>query len=671
MSVSLFLAVAALLPWQAAAVDLFVRSTGGNASSPIMYGFMHEDINNSGDGGIYAELIRNRAFQGSAAFPASLDGWSSVGLAALTLQQRSPQASPLSAALPNWVRVTATPSQENNTTTAVGLANAGFWGMDVRVQNYTGSFFARGAYAGAFTASLQSALTGELLASVQVPSKLAAGKGNGWTEHAFTLIPGKAAANSNNSFAITFDAAGLDGETPFLDFNLISLFPPTYKNRANGLRIDIAEAIAELKPRFLRFPGGNMLEGDTLTTFWKWNETIGPLKDRPGMAGVWKYPLTTGLGLVEYMQWCDDMELEPILAVWDGLALDGTFVPQSQISEAVQFALDEIEFLTGDAATTKWGAARAALLGHAAPWRIRYVEIGNEDWLAGRPTAYDSYRAYRFEAFATAFGRNYPAIQLIASPSVFDDMVIPAPAAGDYHPYLTPDEFVARFGKFDALTTQNQTLIGEVAAVHPNGGLGWADGNTLMANPWWGGSVSEGIFMIGAERNGDKVIGAAYAPGLRNLNRWQWGMTLLQHAADPALTTRSTSWYLLASHEITHTLPVTDAAGSGVGPLYHVAGAGKDGQRIFKAGVYNTTQPVAVAVRFEGVAAASTATLTVLSGPDDAYGFNDPFTRVNVVNETTSTMVAGKDGVFAFSLPRLSIAVLETAAEKRVGSLRG
>lgn len=301
------------------------------------------------------------------------------------------------------------------------------------------------------------------------------------------------------------------------------------------------EDLAELNPTFLRLPGGNMLEGNTQTNWWKWNETIGPLKDRPGMANVWNYQITYGLGLVEYMEWCEDLNIEPIVAVWDGLSLDGHFTSEADFQPIIQFALDEIEFLTGDV-STKWGAVRASI-GHPTPWKVKYVEIGNEDWLAGAPAGYDSFKAYRLPLLIKAFTEKYPDIKLISSSSVFDNITIPAPAAGDFHAYLTPDGNVASFSQFDHLTKDNLTLIGEYATVHPNGGTAW-EGN-LMPYPWWGGSVSEAIFLLGAERNGDRVIGATYAPGLRNLNRWQWSVTLMQHSADPKQTTRSTSWYML------------------------------------------------------------------------------------------------------------------------------
>ena len=195
-----------------------------------------QDINNAGDGGIYAELIQNRAFQGSPKYPVSLSGWSSVNGAALSIKNLS---QPLSAALPSSLNV----APGNTSSGIIGFKNSGFWGIDVRVQKYTGSFYVRGAYNGSFTASLTSALTNETFGSVSIPSK---SKRDEWTQHKFTLVPERDAPNSNNSFAITFSNIGATRES--LDFNLISLFPPTYKGRENGLRIDIAEAFEALNP---------------------------------------------------------------------------------------------------------------------------------------------------------------------------------------------------------------------------------------------------------------------------------------------------------------------------------------------------------------------------------------------------------------------------------------
>lgn len=227
----------------------------------------------------------------------NLDHWYSVNGASLSIQNLS---QPLSDALPSSVRVAT-----GKGTGLIGLKNEGYWGIDVRRQKYTGSFWVRGAYNGTFTASLQSNLTDDVFGSVQVASKSVA---DDWTEHEFELVPEKDAPNSNNTFAITFDPeCATEG---YLDFNLISLFPPTYKGRKNGLRVDIAQTLADMNPKFLRFPGGNMLEGNDLAHWWDWKDTLKPLRYRPGFQGVWDYQQTHGLGLMEYLYWAEDMGLQ-------------------------------------------------------------------------------------------------------------------------------------------------------------------------------------------------------------------------------------------------------------------------------------------------------------------------------------------------------------------------
>lgn len=204
MKLSRTTATAALaLATSCQAANLVVHATGGNVTTTTMYGLMHEDINNSGDGGIYAELIYNRAFQGSDMFPTSLDGWSSVNGAQLSIKNLS---TPLSWALPSSMNVAVGSAKGQK----VGFRNGGYWGMDVRVQKYTGSFHVKGGYSGSFTASLQSNLTGEVFGSVDVVSKSVDKE---WTQHEFVLAPTKDAPNVNNTFAITFDRA-VSPQTP-------------------------------------------------------------------------------------------------------------------------------------------------------------------------------------------------------------------------------------------------------------------------------------------------------------------------------------------------------------------------------------------------------------------------------------------------------------------------
>ncbi|KAF7197584.1 Alpha-L-arabinofuranosidase A [Pseudocercospora fuligena] len=648
-----------------AAYEISVKASGGNVTGkfghPFGYGFLHEDINNSGDGGIYAELIQNRAFQSSPDYPVNLDHYFSVNGARLSIQNLS---EPISDALPSSMRVAA-----GNEIGLVGFKNDGYWGMDVRQQDYTGSFWVRGAYTGTFTATLQSNITDEVFGSVNVTSKSVA---DDWTEHEFTLVPEKDAPSSNNTFAITFDPANAEAE--YLDFNLISLFPPTYKGRKNGLRIDIAEALADMNPTFLRFPGGNMLEGSDLAHYWDWKDTLKPLRYRPGFQGVWSYQQTHGLGLMEYLYWAEDMGLEIVVAVWAGLALDGNVTSQDQLQPFIDDALNEIEFISGPA-DSEWGAKRAEL-GHPEPFELNYVEVGNEDWLAGYPEGWESYKEYRFPMFYKAISAAYPHIQVIASgatsdpapegetfgPNKTDGLTFPEGVIGDYHPYREPDELVGEFDRFD---NDIGHIIGEVAATHVNGATPprWDGG--LYKFPWWIGAVGEAVSLIGYERNSDRIPGTFYAPVLRNMNRWQWAITLVQYAADPKLTTKAVTWYcwsLFAHHPITHTVPTT--SDTSYGPLYW--GAGKDDRRnafVWKGAVFNTTgdSDVPVTVLFEGLEEGAQGNLTVLTNPGgDPYAYNDPFLGVNIVNTETTILTAGAGGAFTFSLPQLSVAVLDT-----------
>ena len=261
--------------------------------------------------------------------------------------------------------------------------------------------------------------------------------------------------------------------------------------------------------------------------------------------------------------------------------------------------------------------------------------------------------------FLKAINAAYPVIQVIASGATTDGYIFPPQAYGDYHPYREPDALVEEFDRFDNETLTH--IVGEVAATHVNGGIGFE--GDLYYFPWWIGSVGEAVSLIGYERNSDRVRGTFYAPVLRNMNRWQWSVTLVQFAADPALTTRSTSWYvwsLFAHHPISHTLPVS----GDLGPVYF--GAGKDEARdamVWKGAVYNTTdsQPVPISVHFEGVKPNTPASLTILTNPSgDPFAVNDPFSGVNIVDTSTNIVKSNRKGVFEFNMPELSVAVLDT-----------
>lgn len=620
------------------AILLTVANHGGNASSPYQYGIMFEDINNSGDGGIYAELIRNRAFQGSGLYPSNLTGWSPVGNAKLTLQNTS---IPLSWALPTSVNVAPSNGSGNG---IISIINSGWYGISVRPQLYTGSFWTLGDYEGTITAKLQSNLTAQVFATTSIPISSTS---RSWTQHTFTLFPSAAAPNTNNTFALEWPAQS----APSLNLNLISLFPPTHNARPNGLRPDLVAALKALNPSYLRFPGGNNLQGLRPPYRWVWNNTLGPLTQRPGRPGTWTYENTDGLGLVEYMLWCRDLDMAPVVAVWSGLYLDGVVVAEEDIGAYVQDALDELEFLMGGV-DTRWGGYRAAL-GYAEPFGVGVVEVGNEDENKG---GLESYEGYRFMAFYDAIKAKYPGVYVVPSmpsPNI-TGWYQPGESAGDYHQYATPAEFVSEFNLWDRFNASNKMLIGEYATRYLNNG-------TKMPYPFWQGSVAEAVFLLGAERNAEAIIGTSYAPLLGNLNNLQWWPDLISFTADPDQTVLSTSYAvvkLFSNNRFSETLPVSVAGNETYGPAYWVAGFDQpSNEYVFKAAVYNASGEVPFNVAFESLPSGREAELTVLTA-ESIYAMN-VLNGPEVVRTNITRLAYGRSG-FEFVLPDYSVGVLKT-----------
>ncbi|KAK7740737.1 hypothetical protein SLS53_005205 [Cytospora paraplurivora] len=591
----------------------------------------------------YAELIQNRAFQGSSALASTLHPWTAVGDASIALENTT---NPLSSALPTSIQVNATADG------VVGIKNPGWWGIDVRAANiYNGSFYSLGTYVGNFTASLVSDITNQTLASVTFSSSSVA---NNWTQHTFELQPSADAANSNNSFLLTYSASSGD----VLNFNLISLFPPTYKGRVNGNRKDLSEALAGLNAKFFRIPGGNNIEGASPGLQWNWTKTLGPLTDRPGRYGDWGYENTDGLGLVEYILWSEELGVEPLLAVFAGYWLDHKAASEDELQQYIDSTLNELEFLLGNTSTT-WGAQRAAL-GYPDPFSIKFVEIGNEDHLS--TTGIDTYKSYRLKDFYDAIKAKYPDLLLFSSNTEY----VYKSSGQDYHEYTLPNYFVGQFGYFDnfADSAGHPIVVGEFAAVQNNTDdtsdtTNWSDAKFLW--PYWIGSVAEAVFLLGAERNADRVWGVSYAPLLQNLNSYRWTPDLISFTANTSQTVLSTSYEvikLLGNNAFTSTLPATTS--DDFGPAYWVAGVDNATETYYvKAAVYNSTEDVDFTVAFAGLSSGGTATLTVLTAPD---GFSHNEIGTDVVTTNVTTLTASGNGTFSFSLPNLSVAVLAATA---------
>jgi alpha-L-arabinofuranosidase len=482
------------------------HSKPGIPISQTLYGQMTEEINYSYDGGLYAELVRNRVFKDDDKAPVH---WSIVqdagGSAAMALDQGHAVAG---TALTTSLRLAAAGASRGH---RVGVANAGYWGIPVKPNTrYRASFYAR----------TNSAAGVPLIVSIEgndgkaVYAKAEGGRLNGeWKRYTVPLTTGsEVKPTADARLVIATESPGT------LWFNQVSLFPPTYKDRPNGNRVDLMQKLVDMKPAFLRFPGGNYLEGETVATRFKWKETLGPIEQRPGHRGTWGYRSSDGMGLLEFLQWCEDMGAEPVLAVYAGYSLHGeTIRGGPQLQTFVQEALDEIEYVTGDV-RTKWGAQRAKD-GHPAPFKLRYVEIGNED-------GFDKLKTYdgRYTQFHDAIKAKYPQLKLISTVNGKDwlsqqqTLTSRVPDLVDEHYYYSPMEMMNDAARYDSYERKGpKVFIGEWASRE-------GEPTTNLHS-----ALADAAFMAGMERNADVVEMSCYAPLLVNVNPggMQWQSNLI------------------------------------------------------------------------------------------------------------------------------------------------
>ncbi len=495
--------------------------------STALYGLMTEEINYSYDGGLYAELLRNRSFKDDPSEPVH---WSVVqdaggaGTLALDPGQPVPRT-----ALTTSLRLDATGARTGH---RVAITNDGYWGIPLKPDTtYRASFYARTAGAGGvpLTVSLEGNDGKTVYAKAQ------GGPIDGqWRRYSVTLHTAAGLAPTAAArFVIATESPGT------LWFNLVSLFPPTYHDRPNGNRVDLMQKLVDMKPRFLRFPGGNYLEGETVDTRFKWKQTLGPLAQRPGHPGTWNYRSSDGMGLLEFLEWCEDMHAEPVLAVFAGYALKGETIPAGPgLQPFVDEALDEIEYVTGDV-STKWGAQRARD-GHPAPFKLRYVEIGNEDGF-DRQKTYDG----RYTQFHDAIKAKYPQLKLIATAGGKDSVGVRqavtsrTPDLVDEHYYYGALQMMHDAGRYDSYARGGPKIfIGEWAARE-----GAPTTNLISA-------LADAAWMTGMERNADVVEMACYAPLLVNVNPggMQWKSDLIGYDAQTSYGSPSYHAQKMFSH---------------------------------------------------------------------------------------------------------------------------
>lgn len=496
-------------------------AASGKPISPDLVGIFFEDINYAADGGLYAELVQNRSFEYSLLDNETwnpLTAWESVSRGGAKGSLKIIDAAPIHANNPHYLVVETREAGEG-----FGVMNSGFDGIAVQAgEQYDFSVFARQLFVGQrwggsgrletpsrLIIRLES-ISGQLITDAELKVL-----GREWQR--LTLSMAAARSEENARLVILCPTRGA------VALDVVSLFPKkTFKNRSNGLRADLAQVVADLKPKFVRFPGGCLVHGYGLGNIYRWQDTIGPIEQRRGQPNIWGYHQSVGLGYFEFFQFCEDIGAKPLPVVAAGVCCQNADYqagtgqrgfPMNEMPAYVQDVLDLIEWANGPTNST-WGAKRAAA-GHPEPFNLQYLGVGNEDHIT--PVFKE-----RFKMIFDAIKAKHPEITVIGT-------VGPAPAGDDYengweiaselkvpmvdeHYYESPQWFWNNLNRYDVYDrAKSKVYLGEYAS----------RGNTL-AN-----AIAEAAYLTGLERNADVVPFASYAPLLAKQGRTQWNPDLI------------------------------------------------------------------------------------------------------------------------------------------------
>ena len=512
----------------------------GAEIQPTMYGHFLEDINFAADGGLYAELVKNRSFE----FPQNLMGWMTFGNVALKDDgpfERNP----------HYVRL----SPAGHGAKCTGIENEGFFGIGVKAgEGYRFSVWARGENQKIRVELVNTASMGE---SQVMTSDVMEINSREWRKYEMVVTPKETFAKAHLRIYLVSDGS--------VDLEHVSLFPvDTWKGRKNGLRKDLAQALADTKPGVFRFPGGCIVEGTDLATRYNWKNSVGPVENRPLNENRWNYTFqhrlypdyfqSYGMGFFELFQLAEDMGAEPLPVVNCGLACqyqnnsEDAHVKVADLGSYVQDALDLIEFANGDT-TTEWGRLRAEM-GHAAPFNLKFIAVGNEQWGEEYPA--------RLKVFVEAIRKAYPDIKIIGSSGpnsegkdfeyLWPEMRKLKVDLVDEHFYRPEDWFLASGNRYDNYDRKGPKVFAGEYACHARGKK-W---NHFHA------SLLEAAFLTGVERNADVVHMATYAPLFAHVEGWQWRPDLIWY--DNLRSVRSCSWHvqsLYGHNRGTNVVPLT------------------------------------------------------------------------------------------------------------------
>lgn len=622
---------------------------------PTMYGIFFEDINFAIDGGLYAELVKNRSFE----FDKPLRGWielkdKGLGARFLPINTDNPRNS-------RFMRV-----QIEDQGSGVGLMNEGFRGMGLK-QGVPHDFSIQVRGVDGKVSAIRIELLdskGEIIAKSQVN-----GINNDWQTLTTSLTPSKTEAKG--VMKIWFEGVGT------VDIDMVSLFPTdTWKGRKNGLRADLVQLLADMDPGFLRFPGGCIVEGFDLSQRYQWKNTVGDVDERVVTINRWNFEFdhrpapdyyqSFGVGFYEYFLLAEDLEAEPVPIINCGMACQfntGELVPMDQLDPYVEDALDLIEFANGST-DTKWGKLRADM-GHPKPFNLKMLGVGNEQW--------GPQYVERYVPIVNAIKAQYPDIQIIAATGS-DGSIFPngeeeikylweewrrlKPEIVDEHFYRNPDWFIENADWYDDYErTGSKLFVGE-----------WAAQSVGVASPDnknnWETALSEAAFLTGLERNADLVTMTSYAPLFAHAEGWQWTPDLIWF--DNLNSYGTANYYvqkMYATNPGTHVVPMLNDGKTVIGKDGLYASATRDekaGELIIK--IVNTNEgSVNASFDVNGTELGSKVSTEVIAS-SDLKAFNTIEEGEKISTRSESKVL--EDGQLTYELEPYSFTVLRVEVDK-------
>lgn len=598
---------------------------------PTMWGIFFEDINFAADGGIYAELVKNRSFE----FSLPMMGWRVVR------QNGSGRVVPTFYSPANNLNPHFLSLYVDAESGGFGLSNEGFRGMGVKENNeYNFSIMARSAGGSPLNMKVELVSPkGEVIGGTEL-----SGFSSYWKKYQASFR--SSATMPKASLRLIFTGKGN------IDIDMVSLFPAdTWKERPNGLRKDIVEMIADLKPGFIRFPGGCIVEGRDLTNRYQWKTTLGPIEERKMIINRWNmeirdrqapdYFQSFGLGFFEYFQLAEDIGAEPLPILNCGMSCQfnaGEVVPLNELDPYIQDALDLIEFANGTT-STKWGALRASM-GHPEPFNMKFIGVGNEQW--------EEQYIERYRVFEKAIQQKYPDIKIVsgAGPSsagqffdyAWSELRKLNPALIDEHYYMPPDWFMKNAERYDNYDRKGIKVFAGEYAAHGKEAADPESRNT------WLSALAEAAFMTGLERNAEVVQMASYAPLLAHVEAWQWRPDLIWF--DNLRVTGTPNYYiqkLFSTHRGTHVIPALSEGKplTGADSLYVSASVDKAASKVFIKMVNTSASAKTVRINLEGLSFLEDGTIETLKAKG-LYEFNSIANPRLIYPSTTHVRVSSK-----------------------------